>query len=169
MLKPQDILVLLKLHTWQKAEWTYTELATSLYMSASEVHAALQRSAAAGLYDAESRQVRNQPLLEFLIHGIRYAFFTQPGALSRGMPTAHSAEPLKTQIVSSPNDIYVWADRHGTVKGQAIAPLYKSVPEAAKQDQELYEMLCLVDAIRVGRMRERQLATQVLEQRLMAS
>jgi hypothetical protein len=169
MLKPQDILVLLKLHAWPDADWTYAELAKRLYMSTSEVHAALKRSAAAGLFDTESRQVRKQPLLEFLVHGIRYAFFARPGALSRGIPTAHSAEPLKTQIVSNPSDIYVWADRHGTVKGQAIDPLYKSVPEAAKQDQKLYEMLCLVDAIRVGRMRERQLATQVLEQRLMAS
>jgi hypothetical protein len=169
MLKPQDILVVLKLHGWQGNDWTYAELAKTLGMSSSEVHAALKRSAKAGFYDLDIKKVKSHPLLEFLIHGIRYAFFVQPGVLSRGMPTAHSAAPLNHQMVSAPNDVYVWADRHGTVKGQAIEPLYKSVPEAARQDTKLYELLSLIDAIRVGRVREQKLAMQELEQRLVST
>jgi hypothetical protein len=168
MLKPQDILVLLKLHTWQGTDWTYAELSQSLGMSASEVHAALRRSILAGFFDMNARKIRSQPLLEFLIHGVKYAYFVRPGALSRGMPTAHSAAPLNRQLVTDPNDVYVWADSHGTVKGQAIEPLYKSVPEAARQDSKLYELLSLVDAIRVGRIREQELASIELKQRLVA-
>jgi hypothetical protein len=48
-----------------------------------------------------------------------------------------------------------------------IEPLYKAIPYAASQDQELYELLGLVDALRVGRVREQQLAADFLQQRLM--
>jgi hypothetical protein len=39
-----------------------------------------------------------------------------------------------------------------------LAPLYKSVPYAAKRDLKLYALLALVDAVRDGRARERNLA-----------
>jgi hypothetical protein len=42
----------------------------------------------------------------------------------------------------------------GVVRGQAIAPLYRSVPQAASNDPKLYALLSLIDAIRVGRVRE---------------
>ncbi len=44
-------------------------------MSASEVHAAMKRGHASGLYDSDNRQVNKQPLLEFIVHGLRYAFY----------------------------------------------------------------------------------------------
>jgi hypothetical protein len=40
------------------------------------------------------------------------------------------------------------------------------VPDAARSDPKLYELLALVDAIRVGRARERKLAESELEKRL---
>jgi hypothetical protein len=165
MLKPQDIVVLLKIHSYGNHDWRYAELASNLSMSASEVHAALKRAQLAGLYEASSRQLRNQAILEFLIHGLKYVFHAQPGPLSRGIPTAHSAEPLKNLLITNPESTYVWADPSGTVKGQTIIPLYRSVPVAVKNDPELHELLSLVDAIRVGRVREQQLASQLLEQR----
>ncbi|AFZ10830.1 hypothetical protein Osc7112_6730 (plasmid) [Oscillatoria nigro-viridis PCC 7112] len=166
MLKPQDILAILKVHSWLQANWTYSTLAKSLGMSASEVHAALERCEAAGLYNGENRRIVKQALLEFLVHGLRYAFYTQPGPLSRGLPTAHSAEPLKSKLVASPLEGYVWPDPEGIVRGQAIAPLYRSVPVAAKNDPELYALLSLIDALRVGRVREQRLAASELEKRI---
>ena len=44
-----------------------------------------------------------------------------------------------------------------------------SVPRAVKTDPELYDLLCLVDALRIGRARERALAEQELSQRLACS
>ncbi len=166
MLKPQDIVVLLKIHSARSHVWKYAELAGSLGMSASEVHAALKRCQVAGLYEPSSKQIRNQAVLEFLIHGLKYVFHAHPGPLSRGIPTAHSAEPLKNLLITNSDSTYVWADPSGTVKGQTIIPLYKSVPVAVKNDPELYELLSLIDAIRVGRVREQQLAGRILEERL---
>jgi len=168
MLKPQDILAILKVHSWDSTNWTYSSLAQSLGMSASEVHAALERSEAAGLYYGSERKIFKQAVLEFLIHGLRYVFYAQPGPLSRGLPTAHSAEPLKSKLVASPSEVYVWPDPQGVVRGQAIAPLYRSVPQAASNDPKLYAKLSLIDAIRVGRVREQRLAASELEKRIVA-
>jgi len=52
------------------------------------------------------------------------------------------------------------------VRGVAFAPLYPSVPAAALEDARLYELLALVDAIRDGRARERNLAAKEIELRL---
>jgi hypothetical protein len=48
----------------------------------------------------------------------------------------------------------------------SFAPFYKTVPQAALQDPYLYEVLALVDAIRDGRSRERQIAEEELKARL---
>ena len=168
MLKPQDILAILKVHSWDSTNWTYSSLAQSLGMSASEVHAALERSEAAGLYYGSERKILKQAVFEFLVHGLRYVFYAQPGPLSRGLPTAHSAEPLKSKLVASPSEVYVWPDPQGVVRGQAIAPLYRSVPQAASNDPKLYALLSLIDAIRVGRVREQRLAASELEKRIVA-
>ena len=45
-------------------------------------------------------------------------------------------------------------------------PLYRSVPFAARQDPALYEWLALVDTLRSGSTRERQLAGKLLDERL---
>jgi hypothetical protein len=168
MLKPQDILAILKIHSWDSTNWTYSSLAQSLGMSVSEVHAALKRSEVAGLYYGPERKILKQAVLEFLVHGLRYVFYTQPGPLSRGLPTGHSAEPLKSKLVASPSEVYVWPDPQGLVKGQAITPLYRSVPQAASNDPKLYALLSLIDAIRVGRVREQRLAINELEKRIVA-
>ncbi len=54
----------------------------------------------------------------------------------------------------------------GTVRGHSILPLYPSVPEAALKDKQLYELLALTDALRVGRAREKELAIMELMKRL---
>ena len=60
----------------------------------------------------------------------------------------------------------VWADPEGKVRGEALEPLYPSVPRAARADEALYELLALVDAVRAGRARERELAVAALRKRL---
>lgn len=169
MLKPQDIVVLLKVHSWQPPDWKYNDLATSLGISASEVHAALKRCEISRLYEREDKRVLKTPLLEFLIHGLKYVFPSVPGAISRGIPTAHSAEPLKSQFLDSSDVPYIWAYPTGQVRGQVIEPLYRSVPDAVQNDPNLYELLTLIDGIRVGRVREQRLAAKELSQRLKTS
>src|SRR5262249_44753553 len=105
-------------------------------------------------------------LLEFLVHGVKYAFSSSRGRMTRGWPTAHAAPPLSS-LVRQEGIPLVWPDPEGDVRGESVEPLYKSVPKAAKRDPALYEMLALADAIRVGRARERKLAEQELRSRLL--
>ena len=89
---------------------------------------------------------------------------TGPGA---GIPTSHSAPPLAKRIGSEENDQYVWPHDEGEVRGQGISPLYPTAPDAARRDAKLYELLALIDALRVGRARERSsIAAQEIESRL---
>jgi len=167
-IKPQDILVLLKLLVIGGEAWSYASLANQLSMSSSQVHASVQRLLAARLAFRSGERIvpdiRN--LEEFLVHGLKYVFVAQRGELTRGMPTAHAAPPLNQQIVPDAEPPPVWPDAHGSVRGMAFSPLFKQAPKAALADSELYELLALVDAIRGGRARERELAIQELNQRM---
>lgn len=169
MLKPQDILILLKLVTLDSQLWSYSKLAGQLGMSASEVHAAIKRCLSAQLAVQQDQTIvpNQRNLLEFLTHGIRYAFPPVRGELTRGMVTAYAASPLSEHFAGSTEPPPVWPDAEGNVKGMTLFPLYKSAPLAARKDEQLYELLALVDAIRAGRARERQLAIQELSTRLM--
>ena len=135
-------------------------------MSASEVHAAIARAKRAGLYDEHRRSPNRKALVEFLVHGLRYVFPAERGPLTRGLPTAHAAPPLNARIRSDAQPPPVWPDAEGTVRGEELRPLYRSVPAAARRDQALYELLALGDAIRGGRARERAIAIAELEARL---
>jgi DNA-binding Lrp family transcriptional regulator len=164
-LKPQDIVVVLKLLVSDK-EASYSALAYKLCMSPSEVHAAVKRAALAGLIDASTKEVKRKPLLEFLIHGLKYAFPPTRGTITRGIPTAHAAPPLSDRLSGKDDLPPVWPCADGTVRGHEFKPLYRCVPAAAREDAGLYELLVLVDAVRGGRARERKLAEQELTKRL---
>lgn len=138
-------------------------LAESLGISSAEISASLYRSSFAGLIDLSTKEVLRQSLFDFIKFGIKYVFPVQPGALLRGVPTAHSAEPLKSQL--SFQEEMVWEDADGTVRGQSIIPLYSSVPKAVKNNPLLYELLALTDSVRIGGARERELAIIELEKR----
>lgn len=165
-LKPQDLLVVLGVHVLETQRWTYATLAESLGVSASEAHAAAQRAVRSQLVDGSARRVRGRNLLEFLEHGVRYVFPAEPGQLTRGVPTAASAPPLDRIMVHHPAGEVVWAHADGSVTGQAIVPLYPSVPRVALVAPRLHELLALVDALRLGRVRDRQLAMKELRARI---
>lgn len=162
-LKPQDILILLKIISDNNPKWNQIPMAKSLGLSQSEVSESIARSKYAGLLDPKGKAVMKMALMEFLQYGLRYAFPQKPGAVVRGVPTSHSASPLKEQVQSTEN--YVWPYGKGTMRGHSIMPLYPSVPEAVLKDVNLHELLALVDALRVGRARERELAIIELKKR----
>ena len=165
---PQDVLVLLKLVAKGSENWTYNSLAMDLDMSPSEVHYAAKRALASRLGVKLDKQIRvhSRNLFEFLSHGVQYCFYPERGQISRGMPTAHAAPPLEGLFISDADIPPVWPDPDGEVRGEAFAPLHKSVPYAAKKDQQLYELLALVDAIRGGKSREKEAARKFLKEKL---
>lgn len=159
-MRPQDIAVLLKIIALGDAPWLAKELAKDLVLSPAEVSNSLGRSALAGLLDGTKRKVVRGALLDFLRHGLPYAFPVRPGGMVRGVPTAHSAAPLRDQFVS--DEAYVWPSAHGMQQGQSITPLYPGAPAASLLDPKLHALLALADAMRVGRVRERNEAAKEL-------
>lgn len=177
-LKPQDVLLLLKLLTKEKVpsgrggEWTWTELTKSIGISVGEAHNGLQRAKGAGLVTetgGEKRIVKRR-LLEFLVHGVPVSFYAERGEVARGVPTAAFGPPLADKLLIDAADIpLVWQDSKGTRRGETLVPIYPTVVMAALADRELYELLVLVDALRVGRARERNMAKDILTKRLASS
>jgi hypothetical protein len=164
-MRPQDIVVLLKIIALKHQDWKNSDLAYSLQISASEISEVLNRCKIGGLVDAKKRKVHINSFKEFLIYGLKYVFPVEPGALVRGIPTAHSAYPINEQITSG-NDIYVWPYAKGNQRGQAIEPLYKTLPAVIKDDSLFYELLVITDTIRIGRSREIKIAIEELEKRI---
>jgi hypothetical protein len=172
LLKPQDVVIVLKLVAVGDVRWTYVQLYYQLYISASEINAGIKRLAQANLVilDHENRNVPpaivRTALIEFLIHGVKYAYPPERGELTRGMPTAYAAPPLSRKILQPKEPPPVWPDKDSKVKGYSFSPLYKTVPKAARQDSKLYKLLALVDAVRDGRARERKMAERELTKRI---
>jgi hypothetical protein len=168
VLKPQDVLVVLKLLAMGQRSWSYAWLAVQLGMSPSQLHSAVKRALAAQLAVRKGGDIipniRN--LEEFLVHGLKYVFVPERGELTRGIPTGHAAPPLDRHFVSSTEPPPVWPEAQGNVRGVAFSPLYNLAPRAARSDPQLYELLVLVDAIRGGRARERELAIKELRKRM---
>ena len=171
VLKPQDIFVVLKIVAAGSKRPPYSQLATQLQMSASEVHACVKRATACHLLHGPD--LMNRPNLtaleEFLLHGLQYVFPAERGELTRGMPTSYAANPLRRVMAPGNEPIPVWPNANGSDRGIAFAPLYKTAPAVAPGDPPFYELLALADALRSGRPRERKLAGQALAKRLRAT
>ncbi|MES1262086.1 MAG: AsnC family protein [Acidobacteriota bacterium] len=104
-LKPQDVCVILKIVAAGAKRAPYSQLASELAMSPSEVHASVQRAQASQLLHGPG--LENRPniaaLEEFFFHGLRYVFPAEHGELTRGVPTSYAAEPLLS-LIAQGND-----------------------------------------------------------------
>ena len=159
-MRPQDIVILLKIISYQSKNWYSKELAKDLFLSPAEVSNSLQRNVECGLLDIDKAKVRSQGFLDFLMFGLPYVYPQRTGALSRGIPTAHSHPFMKKRFEGG--HTFVWPDAGGDEKGLSIQPLYPAVVNAVKIDEELYLMLALVEVLRVGNTREKKVAIEEL-------
>jgi hypothetical protein len=114
----------------------------------------------------KDRRINQGAVREFFIHGLRYAFPAIMGGLTRGMPTSYAAPPLAEFISFGKENIPVWPDASGEKLGYGVEPLHPSAPKAARRDGRLYELLALIDVLREGRTRERQIAENELLKRI---
>ena len=159
-MRPQDIVILLKIIVLGDNPWLNKDLAQSLYISPSEIGESLSRNEIAGLIDFNKKRVNRPGLFEFLEHGLHYVFPQQPGSMVTGVPTAHG-HPFFQQIIDA-DLLYVWPDAKGDVRGLSIEPLYPNQVKAIREDSKLYALLALLDVIRVGRVREIEIAINEL-------
>jgi hypothetical protein len=160
-LRPFDIPVALRLA--ECPDRTFPALHKDLGISISTAHAAVERLRQSGLIYADARRVNHTALLEFLEHGVRYAFPAQLGTVQRGVPTAYAGPVLADEVVAA--QAVVWPDPHGPSLGQSLTPLFPQASELPSRCPSVYAMLTLVDAMRMGRARERQLAMEYLRKR----
>ena len=162
----QDVVVLAKLVSYGGGRPSIAQVAGDLMLSPSQVHASLKRLERSRLIDTQTGRLLLKAVEEFLIHGVKYAFPVQRGETTRGMPTAYAAPPLSDQIADNGDLPPVWPDAEGDVRGVTLEPLHKAAPKASRKDPVLHELLALIDALRDGRVRERQLAEKELSARL---
>lgn len=163
-MRPQDIVILLKIISLRQSDWLNVHVSHALNISASEISEALERCRIARLIDSTKRRVNLLALEEFLVHGLKYVFPVELGATARGIPTACSACPIKDQVYQG-SETYVWPYKYGTAKGLTVVPLYKSVPEVCLNDTPLYELLVIADTFRVGKSRETEIAIVELKKK----
>lgn len=166
MLKPIDLLVGLKiLYNPGRGQ---LDLASKLCISSSQVNSAIKILLTSNLLVL--RDNRAYPILnafeEFILFGLKYCYPIKVGEPTIGIPTAYAASPLAKKITLSSDHIPVWPYINGNAKGLALEPLHKNVPKALIEfpDPGLFTCLVLIDALRIGRAREKNLAIKLLRQ-----
>lgn len=160
-----DVVLALRLLT---PAGTLVELADELGVVPSQVHTALTRLGRAGLLKPGTRATNSRALTEFALYGVRYAFPASKGSLAFGVATAYSASPLAAEVDAV--DVVVLPAVHSdAVQGFAVTPLYRGAAGLAVRAPQLFEMVSLVDALRLGDPRIRLAARTQLEQRINAA
>lgn len=165
-MRPQDVVVLLKITTLSTTAWQGKDLAAALFISPAEISDALRRCQYARLLEPDGRTVQQQALLRFLQHGLPYVFPAHPSGFVQGTPTAWSALP---QLHAPTEPAYVWPDPDGQAWGLSVSPLYATTPAAARLDAAWHEVLALVDVLRLGASQQRKMAYELLSTRLLSA
>lgn len=144
----------------------FEALATLTGQAGSQTHASVKRLEKSRLVNAD-RTVNRPNLAEFLIHGVRYLLPPVSLGVLTGMPTAGAAPALQQLSFPIPDAApWVWPADNGTVRGIGLEPICASAPAAAAGHAGLYRLLALVDALRAGAARDRQLAAAALRKDL---
>jgi len=159
VLRPADVAVALAVAL--RPGGSFRALAEDCGLSVGEAHNAVRRLEQAQLLSPSGRRVRTRPLFEFLRYGVPHAFPGLLGPETRGVPTAGSGPAFRKHL--APDRPVVWPYAEGKVRGDSLVPLYAGAPGVAGRHPRLYEALTLVDALRIGRARERQYASKRLQ------
>ena len=148
---------------------TLAELATELGVVPSQVHSSIARLALSGLVRPGTRNTNRHALREFIEHGVRYAFPGQVGREVLGVPTAHSAPPIVDEIDAIESIVWPAKESPQAVRGLSMTPLYANASVLVERSPHTYAIATLVDVFRVGRVRERAIATRRLNELLYAT
>lgn len=165
MLLPGDLPVALQLGLTPAL--SFESLSAALGISTSMAHRAVQRLERASLVIVPHRRLAVQTFMDLVGHGLRHVYYAEMGPETLGVPTAHAVGRLAEAIVS--DRPYVWPSARGSVRGDSITPLFSGAAELPASNPALYEALALIDAVRVGRVRERRLAVDFLESMLVGT
>lgn len=159
MLQPSDVYVLAGLAVLDEPKWTYRDLAARLRVTHPLVQRALQRAGEADLYSRSTRSVHRANFEEFVLHGLRFLAPAKLGPVVAGVPAAWAAPPIARLIHETSDLPPVWPAAHGHVRGHELPPLHDSAIEAVETFPELGELLAIIDSMRAGDVRVRQVAS----------
>jgi hypothetical protein len=162
-LAPADVLVALKLVAHPDRAVSVRQLGEELGMSKSSVAYSLRRLNALNLVKEARgvRRINRLALRDFLENGVRWIVPATLGDFELGLPTAHSADVLARNFIADADPV-VMPLAHGPARGRAVSPLHPLAPKAAARDACLHRLLAVVDALRIGRARDRQVAAKEL-------
>jgi hypothetical protein len=146
-------------------DWSVRSLAAELELPSAAVQRSLARLGETPVYNQRLRRVNRTAAEELLTRAVPYIAPGRLGAPTRGMPTAWAAPPLD-QRIGGDELPPVWPDPRGTTRGLAVEPLHEAALRAAGADPWLYEMLALIDGVRLGDARVRGEAAHLLQARL---
>jgi hypothetical protein len=164
-LRPSDIVIACQLTLSPHAQ--FGQLSKSTGLSVGECHNAVRRLRQGRVVLPDDRRPAVDVLIGFLISGVPFAFPPMLGVETIGVPTAHSAPPFASLVQSA--DRFVWPDPAGVVRGQSLIPLFPGAPALAGMNESLYDLLTIVDALRVGTTRIRHFAAELITARLAVS
>ena len=115
--------------------------------------------------EGEHRRINKFALQWCLQHSVKWIAPAEVGGAALGLLTAHSAPPLTSKLFGDDGPV-VMPLLGGPARGRAVTPLHPLAPQAAERDPKLHTLLALVDALRIGGAREREVATTELGVRL---
>lgn len=170
MLQAVDCVILCKLIAQKESVMTHRDLAEQLFLSRATISVGLRRLLQSGLVRTEVETNKLLPVIasvdEFIVHGFKYIFPAEMGKFTKGIATGIAAPVFKGKLVLGNDPIFVWPYEYGEVKGLAIKPLSPNVPKsvALGKDRQFYDLLALIDAMRQGRARERNIAVELFKE-----
>jgi hypothetical protein len=158
-----DVLVALKFVAHPGSAFSVRQLGHELGISKSAVAYSCCRLHALNLVKEEggTRRINRLALRDFLENGVQWVAPARLGDFELGLPTAHSADAMARNFVGD-DDPVVMPLAHGPARGRAVSPLHPLAPKAAAQDERLHRLLAIVDGLRIGRARDRQVASKEL-------
>jgi hypothetical protein len=103
---------------------------------------------------------------ELAIHAARFVARAPLGAMTRGFRAAWAVASISKLIrESSSEPPPVWPSALGVARGQALEPLHPSAIEASA-DPAISGLLSIVDSLRAGDLRVREVAATALREQL---
>ncbi|HZL17467.1 MAG TPA: helix-turn-helix domain-containing protein [Polyangia bacterium] len=168
-LEPLDLMVVLKMAVGARSKdrCSVRELAASLAVPKSNVQRSMDRLVGHALVvvGPDGRRLNRLNARELFSHGVRWIAPAKPGKIVLGLPTAYAASPLASQLPGDADPVVIPLEE-GPVRGRSVTPIHPSAPAAARKDHKLHELLAIVDGIRIGGAREREVAIAALKARL---
>ena len=166
-LQAVDLLVILKLSAMGSPPAPERLVAEEIGLPESAVGLSLHRLEAMGLLrgEGEQRRINSLTLRQCLERAVRWIAPAEVGSAQLGLLTAHSAPPLTSRLIGDDDPVVIPLP-NGPARGRAVTPLHPLAPRAAERDPKLHTLLALVDALRIGGAREREVAAKELGARL---